>query len=141
METLIELDISRIVQGLVPENYFASVAEKGENAGKETWNNAKSEVEKNILIEDIEFLRHYFYSFGAWEKPELEEMTEIELNAILLQMISLEIRELPLNDDGEIDFDKYKQGIEEGCYSGMIFEHKGKIYILLDAGASGYDED
>jgi len=74
--------------------FSASPAEIGQNAGRITWENAlKSDI---CLIKNKEELRtckDYLKEFGAWEESEIEEWGLNETNALILQMVSGDLRE------------------------------------------------
>src|SRR5688500_18487247 len=75
--------------------FSASRAERGNNAGPETWASALAEAEERPLItpDQAEELIKHFAEYGAWTMDELRAMTHTELNALLIQFVASEIRE------------------------------------------------
>lgn len=90
--------------------FSGSVAELGENAGEITWNNALDESKKTPLLDSVGCIkaREYFEDFGAWSKEELAAMTDTEINALTLQYISGDIRELESYDISEVSGNIFK---------------------------------
>ena len=86
-----ELNITQFIENEYMENYSASIAELGENAGQITWNNAKEYAENNPMLktdEEIAEFKQYVVGFGAWDDDEIEAWNDIETNALLVQMIA-----------------------------------------------------
>lgn len=81
---------------LAPMDFSASVAEIGNNAGRDTWSAAIEESADLDLLDTEEkriAARAYFQTFGAWDSEEVNAWTNTELNALLIQCISGDIRE------------------------------------------------
>jgi len=121
-----ELDITDFFNTEEPQQYSASVAEIGNNAGKVTWDNAL-ECSRNFVTEEnkAEFIS-FFDGFGAWD--DLEDWPINELNALVIQYISGDIREFEDCDGWE----DYEDQSEAGRVSGRI--HKGddnRIYFYV----------
>lgn len=89
-----ELNITQFVNTQHPSDYSASVAELGWNAGQLTWNAAK-ECEVTLLHTDdeIQETKDFFESFGAWDAEEMSARTNNEVNALLIQFISGDMRD------------------------------------------------
>lgn len=92
---MIDIDITNFVTNTHPMDYSASVSEIGANAGRITWNNAIEDAPDYNLIrtgeQRAEFLAHV-KGFGAWTEAEIAAWSDIELNALLMQLIAGEIR-------------------------------------------------
>lgn len=90
-----ELNITALIEkDLFPFSH--SAMEGGENAGRNTWNNAKEESLSLLdTDEKKEAFRDYVKTFGAWERDEIWAWDDVELNALLLQMIAGDVRECP----------------------------------------------
>jgi hypothetical protein len=97
-----------------------SVANLGYNAATTTWNCAKEESLGFFFITDDnkEEIKEYFKGFGAWEREEIGAWSDIELNALLLQLISGDINELEYYDTGEGETDW--QAVEAAQGAGQI---------------------
>jgi hypothetical protein len=125
-----ELDITDFYTYAQPEEYAASVAEIGENAGSITWHNACN-ADFNLLNTDDkrQAFRDYIKGFGAWDDEEIAAFTCTELNALCVQMIAGDIRErLELAET----WAEYQALSEAGTLSGRLFEAEGKVYYSLD---------
>lgn len=95
------LNITHLVNGDDMVRYSASIAEIGEMAGQITWNNAQSEAADAPLLkthEDCDYARKFFSEFGAWHETELAAMSDTEINALTLQYIAGDIREMERYD-------------------------------------------
>jgi hypothetical protein len=90
-----------------------SAHEGGENAGRNTWANAKEEAATAPLLqtpEQLQALRDYVRGFGAWDKEEIDGWDEVECNALFLQFVSGDVRtagwdsldEAEWTEDGEL---------------------------------------
>jgi len=112
------------------------LAERGKNAGAETWRNAKDEGASSPLLttpEQIEALRAYVKDFGAWSDEEIAAWSDVECNALFIQLIAGDMREAGLdNDPDESDWQEYQARAETGNCSGNIFRaNDGTIYFDL----------
>jgi hypothetical protein len=80
------------------DQFSASIAESGlDNIGQVTWRNALEYAEEYPLLttpEQIEEARDYFADFGAWEDDEIQGWDENTINALLVQDIAANIREM-----------------------------------------------
>ena len=106
-----EINVTAFVKNEDPFEYSASRAERGENAGRETWGNAKRAPMLLTEPEHFDALRVYVKGFGSWGEAEIAAWTEQECNAIFVQLISGDMREaeagqigghLFRGDDGEV---------------------------------------
>ena len=129
-----EINITTFFNEAAPMDYSASVAEIGSDAGRETWRAACEDSEDFMLLdsdEKREEFRRYVKTFGAWSEDEIKAWSNIELNALLIQMISGDIREGDLNTDNP-DWDKYQKESEAGHISGRIFKaDDSRIYYSI----------
>lgn len=119
-----ELNITRFFQDAAPMDYSASQAEIGEDAARSTWQAACDDSEDYMMLdseEKREEFRRYVKGFGAWSDDEIRAWSDSELNALLIQMISGDIREGSLDTD-DPDWDQYQKDSEEGRVSGRIFK-------------------
>jgi hypothetical protein len=131
-----EIDITTFFSEAEPWNFSASVAERGRNAGPETWNNAMEEGAKSPLLttpEQIEALRDHVQGFGAWEREEIAAWTPVECNALFIQLVSGDMREGNLdNDPDDSDWADYERRAEAGNCRGRIWRgDDSKIYYYL----------
>jgi hypothetical protein len=113
-------------------DYSASVAELGPHAAAITRRNARQFTKHTPLFgeDDADEIRDWLLKFGAWERDELEDLGD--LNALTLQFIAGYIREIPVDDDGEPDWEAAEALAEEGQISGLIFKRNdGDIYFYV----------
>jgi hypothetical protein len=120
-----EINITHLMtdEAFAPSEYFGSVAERGANAGRETWANAVEyaadaplltlELCSGYKIETLDDIhrhaREYFAEFGAWDADEIATWSVDELNAIVLQLISGDIRERAAFADDPDDLAEYEE--------------------------------
>lgn len=134
-----EIDISRLFNPgeFAPRDYSASVAEIGENAGRATWQAACNDSAEFMLLdtdEKREAMRDHVRGFGAWDADEIAAWSDLELNALFLQMVAGDMREADLDTDAP-DWDAYEAGAEAGRYSSRIgrgCDEKSVWYYLGD---------
>lgn len=117
-----EIDITDFVTGENPFDYAHSRLEGGPNAGPATWANAKDSVERIRMLdtpEKLEAMRAWARATGAWD--DVAGMTDRELNALFIQLVSNDLREMGLDNCELEDFDW------EECYerqaAGQISGH------------------
>ena len=138
-----EIDITEFVLNAEPFEFSASVAERGQNAGRETWRNAVQEGASNPLLvteDQIQALRDHVRGFGAWSEEEIAAWSDAECNALFIQLISGDMRKSGMDDcfPDEFDWDKYQERVKDGQISGQIYrcdipdhESFGRIFYYL----------
>lgn len=129
-----ELNITKFYNETAPMDYSASVAEIGNNAGADTWRAACEDSPDHMILdtdEKREAMREHVRGFGAWSDEEIDAWSDIELNALLLQMIAGDIRESIL-DDYPHAWAEYYQQCEQGIASGDLFaDDDGQVYYCI----------
>lgn len=134
-----ELDITAFFNSpdFRPSYYSSSCAELGHDAGYITWQNSvdrSEEIDLLLTDDNREIFRQYIAGFGAWTDSEIKAWTNVELNALLIQMISGDIREAGLNTVNP-NWEDYAKGAESGQYSGRIYggplSVDGRIYYCI----------
>lgn len=128
-----ELDITDFFNSCNPKCYSASCAELGDDVGSITWQNA---LDRDAGLLDTEEKREAFKSyvrgFGAWDDEEIAAWSHEELNALLIQFISGDMREDGLHanmDDDEwnaLDPEKSRGSI----YGGPLTTD-GRVYFYM----------
>ena len=131
-----EIDITRFFDTATASDFSASRAERGQNAGPETWANAVVRGAADPFLTtpaDLDAARDYFRDFGAWDDAERAAWTAEEVNALLIQDIAANIREAGFDglDASEIDWDAYTAAAEAGQLSGNLFASGDKIYFYM----------
>lgn len=92
-----EIDITAFFENAEPAEYSASVWELGENAGRITWNKAIEDSTEYLILDSDdkrEAFRIFVKGFGAWSDEEIAAWSDTELNALCLQWISGDLREM-----------------------------------------------
>ena len=129
-----EVNITKFFNEESPRDYSASVAELGNDAGALTWNYANEQAADAPLLttpEQLENVRAYFEGFGAWEREEIDAWSATELNALLVQDISGNMRDY-CDDVTEWDWEEYQQLSEAGQVGGCIYKgDDGQIYAYI----------
>lgn len=133
-----EINITAFFESAETFDFSASKAERGDNAGRDTWNNAKREAAENPLLtteEQLDSLRSYVKGFGAWDETEIAAWSPVECNALFVQLISGDMREMEslcTLDNGEIDWPEYERLSQAGTISANIFRgDDDQIYYYL----------
>ena len=133
-----EIEITSFLASEDAFEFSASVAERGENAGRETWHNAMVAGAAQPLLttaDQLDALRDHVKGFGAWDDAEIEGWSADECNALFIQMISGDIRELEAccSEDGcTIDWKKAEKLSQQGTISGSLYRgDNGKVYFYL----------
>ena len=133
-----EINITRFFKEADHFEYSASCAGRGQNAGQETWANAKAEASRKPLLttpEKLSAAEDFFRGFGAWSREELAAFSSEELNALLIQFVSGDIREaesLCPDSNGNVDWTEYQKLSERGTTSGRFYRgNDGEVYFSL----------
>ena len=126
-----ELNITKFFTESCPMDYSASIAEIGNDAARSTWQAANDDSDDFPMLDSDdkrEEFRRYVKTFGAWEDSEIRSWSDSELNALLIQMISGDIREANLDTENP-DWTQYEKDSESGRVSGRIFKgNDSQIY-------------
>jgi hypothetical protein len=127
-----ELDVTHMVKDCddMP-NLSGSVAELGQDASKITWRNSIEYAKANPLLatEDArDEARAWLKDFGAWEAEEIAGWSDTELNALVVQFIAGDIREMEHYDSE----DEFREACESGRASGRLYRgDNGRWYFYL----------
>lgn len=129
-----EIDITSLVE-MNCFNLSHSVAEGGENAGRDTWNASKEQAKETPLLktpEELQAMRDFARSSGGWTREEIAEWTNQEINALFLQWIAGDVRELGADSLSEIDWKQAEEMQSEGQAPSNIFRaDDGRIFFYL----------
>jgi hypothetical protein len=133
-EKPMELDITRFFMDEDAADYSASAAELGQNAGKITWNAAKEAATTYDFLDTDEkrdAFRAYVKGFGAWSEEEIAAWDNDGLNALLIQMISGDMREGGLNAGDNLTDAEWEE-YENGGNAGRLYRgDSGKVYYYI----------
>lgn len=131
-----ELNISSFFATVTPRELSSSVTESGPCAGALTWSASCKASMHHPLLDDDEkrdAFRAWVRGSGGWSTEEIAAWTDTELNALLLQWIAGDLREMGIDDDtSDIDWVDVERGQNEGQYPSNIFRGKnGSVYFDL----------
>ncbi len=132
-----EINVNRLVTDLDPSDLSGSIAERGQNAGPETWRNSVDAAKaKRILKPDQrDAARKYFAEFGAWSDEEIAAWSVSELDALVLQYAAGDLREAqgvaPGDGLGDVDWIEAEKLANAGTLAGNLFVHEGQLWISL----------
>lgn len=132
-----EIDVTRLVTEADAFEFSASIAERGVNAGKETWANSLEEAKARPLLSDdqLDEARDWARDFGAWDDEQIDAWSADEVNALVVQYVAGNLREIEalcMGDDGEIDWAKAEAMSSEGRISGNIWPGgDGRFWFYL----------
>lgn len=133
-----EINITRFFNEADAYEYSASQFERGENAARETWSNALSTASDSPLLttpEQLQAMRDYARETGGWTREEISEWSDEEINALFIQFVSGDMREIEslcTTEDGETNWTEYERLANKGTISGSISRSdKGDIYYYL----------
>lgn len=131
-----QLNISSFIVTVTPRELSSSVAESGTCAGALAWSaSCKASIHHPLLTNDgeREAFRVWVEQSGGWTNEEIAAWSDLELNALLLQWIAGDLREMGIDDDTSgIDWADVGQGQNEGKYPSNIFRgDDGQVYFDL----------
>lgn len=132
-----EINITKFYNEACARDYSASVAEIGNNAGADTWRAACDDAPYYNLLDNadkLDAMRKWAIETGAWNAKEVSNMSTNELNALFIQLISSDIREMQKLDGVGMNWDEYQEASERGVVSGALFVGiDGEIYYYLES--------
>jgi len=112
-----------------------SRAEGGENAGENTWQASQSKAQEIKLLdtpEKLQAMRDFARSSGGWNESEVTAWTENEVNALFLQWVAGDCRELGADSLEDIDWINAQVLQENGQVPSNLFRSdSGEIFFYL----------
>lgn len=132
-----EVNITHFFNTAAPMDYSASVAEIGADAGPATRAAACEDSPANMLLDTFdkrEAFKDHIRGFGAWSDEEVAAWTEVELNALFMQLISGDMREADIGPESTADdWIAYEERAHAGQCGGNIFRATdGEVYYSLE---------
>jgi hypothetical protein len=110
-----------------------SIAEGGNNAGRNTWNAAMNQAIITPILdtpEKLDAFRVWVSDCGAWSDEEIAAWTPQEVNALFLQWIAGDIRQLRADTLGSIDWEEASALQDAGQAPSSIWrDHDGEIFF------------
>jgi hypothetical protein len=129
-----EINITSLVNMFAPR-LSASAFELGGNAGQITWQAAQEQAEETPLLQsedELQAMRDFARSSGGWNEDEVNAWTDHELNALFLQWIAGDVRELGADSLAEIDWTEAEEMQREGQAPSNLFRaDDGQVYFYL----------
>ena len=99
-------------------SYSNSIANTGlENIGQITWNNALESEVSLVNDDNVEEIKDYIKTFGAWEREEIDGWSINETNALVIQLVSGDLQEY-----------LWAKSLEESEYQEWERDCGGRIY-------------
>ncbi len=128
-----EFDITQFVINEHPRDFSASVMEIGEHAGAYTWQAAIETAADYPFIADDnkEVYQEHLSHFGAWTNEEMDKWSFDEFNALLIQLISSDMREYSDDPISDWVWDEYEKQAYNGQIQGNLFKADGKYYYSI----------
>ncbi len=131
-----ELDITDFFKNAAAADYSASRAEYGENAARITWSNAlRAEWQLLKTNEQREAFRGFVRSSGGWSAEEIAAWDDKELNALCVQWVSGDIREVPGVSEGDWTDEEwkiYEECAQCGAVSSRLYRaDDGAVYFYI----------
>lgn len=130
-----EIDVTKLVTEGDMFDFSGSIAERGQNAAKETWGNAmaKALASPPLTEEQLPEFRDHVRGFGAWGDVEIDSWDITQCNALFIQMVAGDVREAQSlcsgDGPGDIDWETYQAQEDVG---GRLFSSEyGKIYYYI----------
>jgi hypothetical protein len=112
-----------------------SAYEGGENAGQNTWQASKRQAASTPLLdteEKLQAMRDFARSSGGWDEEEVNAWDAGEVNALFLQWIAGDCRELGADDLESIDWVEAEELQSNGQTSSNLFHSDdGRIFFSL----------
>jgi hypothetical protein len=132
-----QIDVTSLVLEDDAYAYSASAAEMGQDAGRITWRNALQRANDALLAteEELDALRDWARGSGGWTCDEIEAWSDAECNALFIQIVSgdwRELEDLASDDNGEIDWEEVERLANEGTIGGSLYRgDDGRIWYYL----------
>lgn len=131
-----EINITSFFNEVAPRDLSASVAEIGRDAGAYTWQ-ASMEASAETMLLDTPEKRDAFRAWvgeaGAWSDEEIAAWDAVQLNALFLQWIAGDMREMGIDEPGaDVDWAQVERLQHEGQAPSNIFRaDDGQVYFSL----------
>lgn len=133
-----EIDITTLATEGDLFEFSGSIAERGANAGPETWANSKEEAAARPLLsadDELQDFRDYLRGFGAWSDEEIDAWDAVEVNALFIQYIAGDLRQAkelcPGTGPAGIDWDVYRALVEAGTCGGNVYADGEKVFASI----------
>lgn len=128
-----EIDVTSLVIDTDTWTLSGSIATHGKDVAKETWAAANEQAGVTPYLDTpakLAAMRAWMKGTGAWDKAERDAMSDVELNALFIQLVSGDMREMGLDQQNahEFDWDAYRERSDGG----------GSLYVGDVEGSDGF---
>lgn len=128
-----EINITRFFTDADHFDISGSQMEHGPDAGRITWNNARDAVKEFCYLDTkakLDAMRWHLVHMGFSGADDVKDADE--LNALFLQLVAGDIREVPDMDSSCWDWDAYRGLAESGAVGGRFYRgDDGDVYYYL----------
>ena len=136
-----EIDITDFLKTECPRDYSASAFEIGDDAGKCTWQAAVDNADPIRFLtskDRRDVFRSFLKDSGGWSKDEIESFNVTDLEALMIQWIAGDLRNMfgrELMDFSELTDEQWfaaEQLQHDGQVSSNIFRgNDGRVYFYI----------
>lgn len=134
-----EIKITSFFYNVAPRDLSASVMEIGKDAGKYTWEAALEAAGETRLLdtrEKIQAFAKFALASGGWSPEEIKKWSVQETNALFLQWIAGDMREMglhkPVENPESVDWPAIEAEQENGQIPSTIIKGiDGEIYFYV----------
>jgi hypothetical protein len=132
--------VSRLVSALAegihaPESHNAQGTVLGDLAWQAVYLSAPIATDRPLEIDDRDSVKEYFACFGAWDREEIAAWSAADLDALVLQYASGDLREVQSLCPGEgladVDWTAAEELAQEGTIGGHLYVSDGNLFIEL----------
>lgn len=118
-----DIDITDFFNNAEHSQISGSQAEHGQDAGAITWANAKAASDQYNHLDTDEkrqCYRDHVRDYGAWDDEEIASWPDQELNALFLQDVAANIRDVCDMTPNDWDWADYDRQCQEGSCNGSL---------------------
>jgi hypothetical protein len=112
-----------------------SAFEGGPTAARDTWKASLDAAEDTQLLdteEKLQAMRAFAVSSGGWTRGEIANWDSLSLNALFLQWVAGDCRQLGADSLAEIDWEEARELQENGIAPLTLFKgDNGSVYFYL----------
>jgi hypothetical protein len=127
-----EIDITSFFATVTPRELSGSIAEMGAHAGALTWSASCAASVHHPLLDSDEKREAFREWVDGTGFEGVSDLCKVELNALFLQWIASDLRQMGIDDTSEIDWEEVEKMQEEGVYPSNFFRgDDGRVYFSL----------
>lgn len=132
-----EIKITKLIALGGFADFSASRAELGDNAAADTWNAAADEAKAHRIMTPAqrEAFRDYMRGCGAWDDVEIDGWKAYECDALLIQTVAGDMRELESLAPGDgvagINWEEAERLAERGTVQSRVYCSGSDVFIYI----------